>query len=50
MVNTLLPIIVPNFFGGAYNIFLMRQFIMGIPISLDEAAKIDGLSHFGIKP
>lgn len=48
MVNTLLPIIIPNFFGGAYNIFLCRQFIMTIPLSLDEAAKIDGLGWFGI--
>jgi multiple sugar transport system permease protein len=42
--NTLLPLIVPNFFGGAYNIFLLRQFITRIPIELDEAAQIDGLS------
>lgn len=47
-INTFLPIIIPNFFGGAYNIFLVRQFIMRIPLSLDEAAKIDGLNHFGI--
>ncbi len=48
LINSLLPIIIPNFFGGAYNIFLMRQFIMRIPTSLDEAAKIDGLNYFGI--
>ena len=47
-VNTLLPLIVPNFFGGAYNIFLLRQFMARIPIELDEAARIDGLSFFGI--
>jgi multiple sugar transport system permease protein len=47
-INTLLPLIVPNFFGGAYNIFLMRQFISRIPKELDEAAQIDGLSYFGI--
>lgn len=47
-INTLLPMIVPAFFGGAYNIFLMRQFIMRIPVTLDEAAKLDGLSYFGI--
>lgn len=47
-INTLLPIILPNFFGGAYNIFLTRQFIMSIPNSLDDAAKIDGLGYFGI--
>jgi multiple sugar transport system permease protein len=47
-INTLLPIIVPNFFGGAYNIFLLRQFITRIPVELDEAAQLDGLSYFGI--
>lgn len=47
-VNTLLPMMIPAFFGGAYNIFLMRQFIMRIPVTLDEAAKLDGLSYFGV--
>lgn len=47
-INTLLPIIVPNFFGGAYNIFLLRQFITRIPVELDEAAQIDGLNYFSI--
>ena len=47
-VNTLLPLIVPNFFGGAFNIFLLRQFITRIPAELDDAAKIDGLGYFGI--
>lgn len=47
-LNTYLPLIVPNFFGGAFNIFLMRQFFMTVPTSLDDAAKIDGLSYFGI--
>ncbi|NRQ32408.1 carbohydrate ABC transporter permease [Nonomuraea sp. NN258] len=47
-VDTLLPLIVPNFFGGAYNIFLMRQFIARIPRDLDEAAALDGLGHFRI--
>lgn len=47
-INTLLPLIVPNFFGGAYNIFLLRQFITRVPVELDEAAQIDGLGFFGI--
>ena len=47
-INTLLPIIVPNFFANAYNVFLMRQFIARIPNELDEAAQIDGLGRFGI--
>jgi len=41
-VGTWLPLMVPAFFANAYNVFLMRQFIMGIPRELDEAAKIDG--------
>jgi multiple sugar transport system permease protein len=47
-INTLLPLIVPNFFGGAYNVFLMRQFISRVPTDLDEAAQIDGLGFLGI--
>lgn len=47
-INTLWPLIIPNFFGGAYNIFLMRQFISRLPTELDEAAQIDGLSYPGI--
>lgn len=45
-VNTLYPLIVPAWFGGgAFNIFLLRQFFMGIPRDLDEAAILDGASH-----
>ena len=47
-IDTLWPLIVPSLFGGAYNIFLMRQFITRIPYELDEAAQVDGLGHFGI--
>jgi multiple sugar transport system permease protein len=47
-INTLLPLIVPSFFAGAFNVFLIRQFVMGIPRSLDEAAMIDGMGHPGI--
>jgi multiple sugar transport system permease protein len=43
-VGTWLPIIIPTFFSNAYNVFLIRQFMMGIPRELDEAAKIDGAS------
>ncbi len=47
--NSWLPLIVPAWLGGgAFNIFLLRQFFMGIPFDLDEAAKIDGCSTFGI--
>ena len=45
-VDTFLPLTVPAFFGGgAFNIFLLRQFFMGIPRELDEAAILDGASH-----
>ncbi len=41
-VGTWLPLLVPHFFGNAYNVFLLRQFFMSIPRDLDEAAMIDG--------
>jgi ABC-type glycerol-3-phosphate transport system permease component len=45
-VDTFLPLVVPAFFGGgAFNIFLLRQFFMGIPRELDEAAILDGAPH-----
>lgn len=48
-VGTYLPLIVPAWLGGgAYSIFLLRQFFMNIPMELDEAAKIDGCSNFKI--
>ena len=48
-VDSFKPLIVPSFFGGgAYNIFLLRQFFMTIPLELDDAARIDGCSTFGI--
>jgi multiple sugar transport system permease protein len=48
-LDTFLPLIVPAWFGGgALNIFLMRQFFLQIPVELDEAAIIDGASHFTI--
>ena len=47
-LNTFLPLIVPNFFGNAFYIFLMRQFMMTLPRELDDAARIDGASEWGI--
>jgi multiple sugar transport system permease protein len=47
-VNTFLPLIVPAFFGSAFNIFLLRQFYMTIPTELEDAAKIDGASPYRI--
>ena len=45
-LDTFLPLIVPNFFGGAFSIFLLRQYFMTVPLELDEAAKIDGANAF----
>jgi ABC-type glycerol-3-phosphate transport system permease component len=42
MVNTFWPLILPAWFGSAFNIFLLRQFFSTIPKEMDEAAKIDG--------
>ena len=47
--GTYWPLILPYFCGGgAFNIYLIRQFIMTIPRELDEAATIDGAGHFRI--
>jgi multiple sugar transport system permease protein len=43
-----LPQIVPAFFGSPFFIFLLRQFIRGIPYDLDEAAKVDGANPLRI--
>ncbi|GJM18499.1 MAG: hypothetical protein DHS20C14_07120 [Phycisphaeraceae bacterium] len=47
-IGTFKPLWVPAWCGSAFNIFLLRQFYMGIPPELDEAARIDGCSHWGI--
>ena len=48
-INTYRPLWLPAWFGGgAFAIFLMRQFIMTIPQELDEAALIDGANYFRI--
>ncbi|MBI5091999.1 MAG: carbohydrate ABC transporter permease [Candidatus Hydrogenedentes bacterium] len=46
--NTLQPLWVGSLFGGAFNIFLLRQFMMTLPVDLDDAARIDGCGHFRI--
>jgi len=49
LVDSYTGIILPSiFFGTAFGTFLLRQFMMGIPRSLDEAAMIDGASHFRV--
>ncbi len=47
-IDTFLPLIVPDFFGGPFLTFLVRQFFMSIPYELDDAARIDGCSSFGV--
>ena len=50
-VNTFWPLLLPRFLGQAgqaFFIFMIVQFIRGIPIELDEAASIDGMGSFGI--
>ncbi len=48
-VNSFKPLVVPAFFGGgAFNIFLLRQFFLTLPLELSDAARIDGASEFGI--
>ena len=48
-VNSYAPMIVPAFFGGGpFLIFLMRQFFMTLSMELDDAARIDGCTTFGI--
>lgn len=46
--NTWLPLMIPGMFGGASAIFFTRQFMLGIPSSLEEAAKVDGMGWWGI--
>lgn len=48
-IDTFLPLTVPYFFGGgAFNIFLLRQFFRSIPEDLADAARIDGCSEYAI--
>jgi multiple sugar transport system permease protein len=42
------PLILPQFFGYAYYIFLLRQFFSSIPMELSEAARIDGANEWTI--
>lgn len=47
-VGTWLPLLAPVFFANAYDVFLIRQYLLTIPRDLDEAAAIDGASAFRI--
>jgi multiple sugar transport system permease protein len=46
--NSFIPLIIPWVFGHPFNIFLVRQFYMGIPRDYDEAALVDGANYFTI--
>jgi multiple sugar transport system permease protein len=46
--GTWLPLIVPQFFANAYNVFLLRQYFLSLPRDLDEAAMMDGASPFRV--
>ena len=45
-INTFLPLLVPEWTGSPFIIFLMRQYMMTIPLEMDDAARIDGAGWF----
>jgi multiple sugar transport system permease protein len=47
-IGTLLPLWLPAWFGGAFSIFLLRQFFQTLPRELDEAAELDGCGQFAV--
>jgi multiple sugar transport system permease protein len=48
LVGTWIPLFGMNLFGSAFYIFLQRQFFLGLPRELFEAARIDGVGYFGL--
>ena len=48
LLDTLWPLFLPSWFGAAFYIFLMRQFMIGLPFELEEAARIDGAGSLRI--
>jgi multiple sugar transport system permease protein len=48
LIGTYAPLILPNFFGNAFYIFMLRQFFLGLPWELSEAAKVDGAGEWRI--
>jgi multiple sugar transport system permease protein len=48
LVGTLWPLIVPNFFGDAFSIFLLRQFFLTIPEEYSDAARVDGCGELRV--
>jgi ABC-type glycerol-3-phosphate transport system permease component len=47
-VGTFAPILVPQLFGSAFDIFLLRQFFLGLPREIDESANIDGCGNWAV--
>ncbi|NLG83452.1 MAG: carbohydrate ABC transporter permease [Firmicutes bacterium] len=47
-VNSFKPLLIPHIFGGAWNIFLIRQFMVTLPRELDEAALADGATTLDV--
>ena len=48
LINTFAPLVLPEWLGSPFIIFLLRQYMMTIPLEMDDAARIDGCSWFGI--
>jgi multiple sugar transport system permease protein len=48
LVGTYAPLVLPLWFGSAFNIFLLRQFMMTIPMDLTDAARVDGANDLVI--
>ncbi len=48
LTGSLWPLIIPNLFGDAFSIFLLRQFLVSIPQEYADAARIDGCSEFKV--
>jgi len=47
-INTFLPLIVPEWLGSPFIIFLIRQYMLTVPLEMDDAARIDGCGWFGL--
>lgn len=46
--DTFLPLVVPHFLGGAFFVFMLRQFLLAVPEELSESARIDGCTELGV--
>jgi len=48
LVNTFVPLLLPEFLGSPFIVFLLRQYMMTIPLEMDDAARIDGCGWFSL--